>query len=363
MEYVTPPGSDEVPKQSKKSSTPPPTSEDKARKAIEYAIQKSGVLDNYVLHKVIGFGSNGVVLAGECFLYERFENVAIKLIYKSNKLDSHSPVEISVLRKLAGSEHSGFLRYIDSLQDDHSFILVTELFGTDWSKLLCQTSKSLENNLKPQPLTPICCKNPRSGLQITLQFCSGCCDLWAWSFFERVQNWHSQQIFCKPLLPIKLIKSIIFQTIHSLMILHENLGLFHGDIKAENLLLAKAHDHGQIYECKVKICDFGHANLIANGVKRAGTFDSAAPELANIERTRLAVDGAKVDVYCVGMMLLKLLHSATGGSEGVATNSSFGEAIGEDLQYALSLARMMTDADPRKRVSMRLALAHKWFSP
>ncbi|KAJ3377359.1 hypothetical protein HDU84_008728 [Entophlyctis sp. JEL0112] len=275
MEYVTPPGSDEVPKQSKKSSTPPPTSEDKARKAIEYAIQKSGVLDNYVLHKVIGFGSNGVVLAGECFLYERFENVAIKLIYKSNKLDSHSPVEISVLRKLAGSEHSGFLRYIDSLQDDHSFIL----------------------------------------------------------------------------------------TIHSLMILHENLGLFHGDIKAENLLLAKAHDHGQIYECKVKICDFGHANLIANGVKRAGTFDSAAPELANIERTRLAVDGAKVDVYCVGMMLLKLLHSATGGSEGVATNSSFGEAIGEDLQYALSLARMMTDADPRKRVSMRLALAHKWFSP
>ncbi|KAJ3073376.1 hypothetical protein HDU98_001667, partial [Podochytrium sp. JEL0797] len=107
---------------------PAMTTEDKARAALMHIIMHSGSLDSYVLHRVVGFGANGVVLAAERLKSNgAFEAVAIKIIFKSSsakqKLSDSLPNEIKILRAMAADPHPGLLRYIADFQDKHNYYL------------------------------------------------------------------------------------------------------------------------------------------------------------------------------------------------------------------------------------------------
>ncbi|KAJ3117661.1 MAP kinase kinase (MEK) [Physocladia obscura] len=379
--YITPPGSNESTQApaAKTSFTVRPkvaelTSEQKARKALIHAIAHAGPLENYVFHKVIGFGANGVVIAAERYTATaKFEPVAIKLIYKIAKNDSTPPNEIKVLRAVANDPHRYLLGYIEDFQDAHSFILVTELFGTDWNTLAedalkedVEGAESGKTNSKKtaSKLEPLRFKNPRTGLYTTVPFSSGCGDIWAWSYYERVNSWkqnHPTPDKTMPLLPLPVIKNIAFQVIRGMMHFHEQHGFFHGDIKAENVLVIGAPDNSKDYDCEVRICDFGHANSSSRSMYQAGTLENAPPELIaalKLNNTgQVFIDGTKADVFAVGIMILRLLKSS-GVLDGRVACS---DDVAVDLGQAERLLDRMTTRDPAQRPSMREALAFPWF--
>ncbi|KAI9344326.1 kinase-like domain-containing protein [Obelidium mucronatum] len=365
--YLTPPASNETYQATSSCLSPPPqTTEEKARRALSHAIKHTGALDQYVLHRVIGFGANGVVLAAEQLSDTgKFEPVAIKLIYKPSAnrncpvptSSDNVPNEIKILRAMALNPHPGLLRYITDYQDTRNYYLVTELFGTDWIAM----TKSIRNannvlaNADSDALPPFHILNPRFGVDIVIPFSSGSADLWAWSYFERCVAWsHGTAATTK--LPVPVIKQIAFQSLSAMAHLHECLGFFHADIKVENLLLTVMDNQDgtneENYNVSVRICDFGHSDRLSVGMKHIGTVGNASPELVANEGKR-GVDGAKADVYALGVLIMKLLDAS-----GVFEADLWDET---ELRLVDNLLQGMLAEVPEERLSMRQAAMNSWF--
>ncbi|KAJ3027689.1 UNVERIFIED_CONTAM: hypothetical protein HDU68_003330 [Siphonaria sp. JEL0065] len=365
--YLTPPASNEtVQKTAEELELPPQTTEEKARRALSHAIQHTGALDQYVLHRVIGFGANGVVIGAEQLTNEGFfEPVAIKIIYKPSVFRNSIaptnkdpvPNEIKILRNMTLDPHAGLLRYITDYQDRRNYYLVTELFGTDWIALTksIRNSSGVKANSDTDAIPPLHAINPRSGLEIVVPFSSGSADLWAWCYFERCVAWsHGSAATTK--LPVPVIKQIAFQSLCALTHLHERLGIFHADIKVENLLLAitdnqdgKGEDN---YNVAVRVCDFGHSDRLSVGMKHIGTVGNASPELVANE-SKKGVDGAKADVFALGVLVMKLLDSS-----GAFENEDYNQ---REVELVDSLLKGMMEENPVQRMTMRQALEHAWF--
>ncbi|KAJ3028571.1 UNVERIFIED_CONTAM: hypothetical protein HDU68_001370 [Siphonaria sp. JEL0065] len=225
-----------------------------------------------------------------------FEPIAIKIIYKPSVFrnaiapTTKDPVpnEIKILRNMALNPHVGLLRYITDCQDKRNYFLVTELFGTDWIALTksVRNSSGVKANSNTDCIPALHALNPRSGLEIVVPFSSG--SLWAWCYFERCVAWsHGSAATTK--LPVPVIKQIAYQSLCALTHLHERLGIFHADIKVENLLLAIADNQdnkGQgNYSVAVRVCDFGYSDWLSVGMKHIGTVGNASPELVANEGT------------------------------------------------------------------------------
>ncbi|KAJ3188088.1 hypothetical protein HK101_009217 [Irineochytrium annulatum] len=93
--------------------------ERKARSAVRYAIRNCAQLDAYRVRSVVGFGSNGVVLAAR----HNHQDVAVKIIYKASAAENPAsciaptaeptlPNEIAILEVLAKeAPHPNVLAY------------------------------------------------------------------------------------------------------------------------------------------------------------------------------------------------------------------------------------------------------------
>jgi len=137
-------------------------------------------------------------------------------------------------------------------------------------------------------------------------------------------------------------------------------GVCHRDLKLENLLL---HNDGQL-----KIADFGHAGIFQKGwdmfsTGLVGSLHHLAPEQIQGHAYR----GEKLDIWGVGIILYRLL---TGKPPFLAdTPQAFMKAIVDaDITIparlsdnAKDLIRMILQADPENRPSIKKILKHPWF--
>ncbi|ORY46945.1 kinase-like protein [Rhizoclosmatium globosum] len=222
------------------------TPEESARIAVFAAFVSSPVHfeQKYSVKRVIGFGSNGVVLAAT---QGSTTGVAIKIIYKSKpSFNAPNPPEIDILLQLSKSTStsSNLLHYIEHWQDAQNHYLVTELHGSDW---LASTSPSL---------TPLSFTIPTTKKSYTFPIASGSSDLWAWSFAHR-QHLHNTE--GHSYLPLHPVKRIVKQIALALQEMHGN-GYYHGDVKIENVLVGS--------DVSVRLADFGHSRHVSQGIKR-----------------------------------------------------------------------------------------------
>ncbi|KAI8611889.1 kinase-like domain-containing protein [Chytriomyces sp. MP71] len=235
--------------------------EQKARSALEYALKNTTSLHGFILRGVIGFGSNGVVLAAEQMTSENTSfPVAIKCIYKASSkrssLTKTPPKEILTLRAIARDPHPSLLHYISDYQDHQNFYVITELYGIDW---LARAASIHE--VASCTLSPLVVKETG----ILLPFSSGSSDLWAWSYYERSVNWDCET--GRTHLPFCLIKKILKDLCCAVAHMHE-IGLFHGDIKAENVLVSATFESegrtdgfNRYGDVSIRLCDFGHSDF------------------------------------------------------------------------------------------------------
>ncbi|KAJ3227250.1 hypothetical protein HDU78_010086 [Chytriomyces hyalinus] len=369
-----------------KRDQPVLTTEQKARNAINNALTYTPSLDGYTLHSVIGFGANGVVIAAEQPTPQGASiPVAIKIIYKPKNGPKHPstasdpiPNEILTLRAIARAsnhkQHPTLLRYISDHQDAFHFYLVTELFGSDWLALVRSVLNIHGQKTSSQTLVPLV----HRGKGVTLQFSNGSADLWAWSYFERCANWDPATGETAGL-PGHLVKKIIGDVCSGLHHLHA-LGMYHGDIKSENVLVTAVNKDSltsevQVggaqgdYHIEVRICDFGHTESRSTGVRNVGTLDHAPPEYSKSAVQRgVFVDGAKADVYALGLMATRLLASSGMFSEMVVDMDNMLGMVRDGVIEGMSELELVDDLlkgmlcdEPEARFSMEQVLTHPWF--
>ncbi|KAI8613404.1 kinase-like domain-containing protein [Chytriomyces sp. MP71] len=359
-------------------STASLTTEQKARVAIWYALAHTTSLDGFLLNQVVGFGANGVVIAAETTHPDKgtFHPVAIKLIYKPKSkripatLTDTPPNEILALRAIGDtSPHPSILRYVSDHQDLQNFYLVTELFGSDWLGLVRDLHMGM--GVAPRGALPPLVVKERG---VILPFSSGCSDLWAWSYFERTTSWDRGT--GKSVLPAALVRTILREICEALAHLHA-LGMYHGDVKAENVLVnavdpssgfkdAVETASSHRYNVSVRLCDFGHTEMIASSMHHIGTVDNAPPEFNKDNLRKGAfLDGAKADVYAMGLLVGKLI-SSSGLLDDLSDMSMFG-LVQDGVQHKSELELFhellmgMVADDPEERWGMDRVARHPWF--
>ncbi|KAJ3205479.1 hypothetical protein HDU82_005173 [Entophlyctis luteolus] len=357
-------------------------SEEKARLAVVQAFENSPetFLCTYSVKRIIGFGSNGVVLAA---LMGNLP-VAIKVIYKGRKASqSTAPSEIQVLKHLTvdrGESH--LLKYVDDWQDSHHFYLVTELFGSDW---LAVAPTARRENL--QPLDFSICFQHKSH-PVNLEFSAGASDLWAWAYAHRAHVWETSS-YSHTLLPLRPVRQLVSQIALALSEMHAE-GYYHGDIKVENILVQN-NRHAGTAGPRVKLADFGHAKHVSCGIAAYGTPEMSAPEFlrgspyhtgakVRVNHNADCSDARAADVFALGMLTFMLLTEAGTLPERAAACASaritYADLVSEDSGFfpfsrceladidddGVALINGMCMVDPARRLDIHQVLAHPWFA-
>ncbi|KAJ3342879.1 Serine/threonine-protein kinase dclk3 [Entophlyctis luteolus] len=353
------------------------SSEQKARVAVAqaFALSPAKLLVTYSVKRIIGFGSNGVVLAATL----NGEPVAIKIIYKTKAAlkTAQIPSEICVLKQLTGTNGScsRLLKYIDDWQDSSHFYLVTELFGSDW--MSSSASAPDPGNLEKH--SPLVFKAVFENItaKVSLDFAAGTSDLWAWTYAHRCHIWESsarQHTF----LPLEPIKSIVAETSRALLEMH-SLGFFHGDVKIENVLVQSSGRSNALQT--TRLADFGHAKHVSHGIRAYGTHEVSPPEFLPDSPFQMfsgSVDGRAADVFALGMVLYVLLNESgelpsavrairgheLGYSElALEEGGSFPfDELAEVDALAMNLLNGMCRVDPRERLTIAEVLKHPWLA-
>ncbi|KAJ3205481.1 Serine/threonine-protein kinase 33 [Entophlyctis luteolus] len=350
----------------------PLSHESKARIAVVQAFAESPakMMGTYCVKRIIGFGSNGVVLAASF----KKSPVAIKIIYKAQAAVTHTGLaaEVEAAKYLASSSSessSHLLKYVDDWKDARHFYLVTELFGSDW--------------LASSPTEKLCPLNfkaiyANAVATICLPFHSGSSDLWAWAYAHRALVWESTQ-HRHTFLPINPIKRLIRQIAVALAQIHVR-GFYHGDVKIENVLVQAGHSgtpRGGDDLPQVRLADYGHANHVSCGMKVYGTREVSPPEFLRGSPYSWN-DGRAADIFALGMVMYKLLHESGELPRIVQVAKSgvisYDALLKEDSGFlpldglrdvdevAISLLDGMCMVDPARRLTVQHVLAHPWFS-
>ncbi|KAJ3379103.1 hypothetical protein HDU84_007051 [Entophlyctis sp. JEL0112] len=383
----------QMPQQQQQQQQPPSTalykglrSEDKLRRALPNAlscpITATRFAYSYVVERVVGFGSNGAVLAARP-LYDlnlpppphinRVRLVAIKIIYKTAQSIAHVPPphEISVLEALShpsspSAQSRLVLKMFDAWQDDFHHYMVCEFVGTMWYDT---------------PVRPIAFRSSIQGMPAFLPVSTGSTDLWAWSYAKRLEAFKLKK---HTMLPLAAVKSIAKQTAYALHLVH-TAGYYHGDVKSENIICQENPASADIPQ--IILADFGHSRPTSVKMKYYGTFDVAPPEfLADSPYCADFVDGTCADVFALGIVIYTLvsrngevpdlmktmregnvgfweLFACLGGSLPISRHvEGRSEHQGNGLDAAFwNLIDGMCMVDPRERLSMLQVVKHPWL--
>ncbi|KAI9334941.1 kinase-like domain-containing protein [Obelidium mucronatum] len=343
-------------------------SEAKARAAVAAAfaqpLSAPKLLALYAAKRIIGFGSNGVVVAALCVATGR--PVAVKVIYKNKpSLNTPPPAEVEVLKHLSATNY--LLSYVEDWQDAIHFYVVTELFGSDWMAAM----NSADSSDQLRPLNFRVAHN-NTIVNISLPFSAGSSDLWAWSYAHRAHVFNTEG---HSMLPLQPVKQIVKQVALGLAEMHRK-GFYHGDIKIENVLVQSG---GKVMGPQIRLADFGHSKHTSFGIKSYGTQEVSPPEfLADSPFSSEDIDGRAADIFALGMVLYVLLNDhgelpsavkeVKAGRVGYERLASFrhGEYPLDDMTDldadVWDLLFAMTRVDPTTRVSIHQVLAHPFFA-
>ncbi|KAJ3243446.1 hypothetical protein HDU78_000479 [Chytriomyces hyalinus] len=334
--------------------------EDKARVAIINAFTNSTAkfLDEYQIIRIVGFGSNGVVLAAR---NSRGDGVAVKIVYKekvSTKV-ARSPSEIEVLQHLSEEPSEYLLNMAEHWEDAYHHYLVTDLFGSDWFQSTDAVSESMK------PLVFKTRDSTRTQVHEYL-FSAGSSDLWSWQHAHRSFMVASEG---HGLLPLEPVRQLVKQAGLGLQSMHSR-GFYHGDVKVENILVQSG--------LRVKMADFGHSKHASLGIAHYGTAELQGPEfMADTPFAQGHVDGRASDVFALGMVLYMLLsedgrlpktvYDTNAGYESLLASAAgcypF-EALADvdSSDQVWSLLNGMCRVDPAQRLTIDQVLSHPWFA-
>lgn len=263
-------------------------------------------IKKYTTNKLIGEGSYASVW--EVYKTDKTDKYAIK-ISKSNKKDSGiGENEISILRKLNGSNYILDLKeyFILKKNGEKYLCMVVENLGFDLHilKRLFRTTYSEESNL-----------NDSSEEDNIIMRC----------------------------LPMSLTKKITYQILEGLKHIHSR-NIIHTDIKLDNVLITNHIENIKTNkDINIKICDFGTSHLISNKCTFGiGTIDYSAPECIIGYPY-----GTGIDIWALGCIIFELVtgvclfdysryyEDASQGSSGFSTESYENENDKTQIEFLL----------------------------
>ncbi|CAE7297790.1 fyna [Symbiodinium sp. CCMP2592] len=108
---------------------------------------------------------------------------------------------------------------------------------------------------------------------------------------------------------LRYVRCIMSDVAKACCYLH-SIGVIHGDLTSQNVLLqTRAPDHAGEIEFVCKLCDFGLARVLEQGVTslmtaQLGTVSHMPPELLDFDDGRLSM---KADVYAMGILLYQVV--------------------------------------------------------
>jgi serine/threonine protein kinase len=319
-----------------------PPNERRARKAVRYAIRTNQHLDSYQITSIIGFGTNGVVL--KAFSTSLNAHVAVKIVYKSEKdiqnaQSSSTPAELVLLKYISQHHpHSNLTQLYDSFQDMYHHYLILHLTTSDW--LGPDPSASPETSI-------LKFYNLRLQRFESLSTSQGASDLWAYSIavcFDLNPTEPISTTHIPTHLPPEHYSKHIFKQIVSAVYHLHSIGIVHGDIKEENVLLQHTSSDADLNTGtsspfvnpmlqslpEARLCDLGHARKAPRGyvptLTKYGTNEMSAPEIlyyklykststtttttttSSNPMTMAKPDGFKSDIFALGLLLYSLLH-------------------------------------------------------
>lgn len=300
----------------------------------------------YQLVDQIGSGGYGFVMSAVHRVTK--QEVAVKFIYKSKlPLDSRKglPLEISILKKI---QHPTVINYIDHFEDDIYHYLVMELYGCEWipSSHELSSSSSLSS-----PVTPKSDENDHFSASLTLsdkqqKVRRSSCDLF--ECIERHTKLSEAQTH-------KIFKQIV-QCVYDL----SNIGVYHRDIKDENIVIDS--------DFKVKLVDFGSAITVPLSqeardqytiTKFHGTVSFASPEIL----LGLPYRPEPAEVWSLGVLLFTLLYGQLPFSESnQVITATWNRSIQPKSSDCMDLLCDLLKSNPKKRLTIKEILQHPWMN-
>ncbi|KAJ3126991.1 hypothetical protein HK100_009986 [Physocladia obscura] len=357
-------------------------SESKVRQALPNAFSSSitakKLTSDYKIAGIVGYGSNGVVLA----VYDKKMNpMAVKIIYKTHQssITVDRPHEIFILEILTRQGVSPqILQFHESWQDEFHHYMVTEYVGNCW---LDDSVKLIEFDVKSVPLAP--------NLPTSILASSGSTDLWAWSYSKRLESLQNEN---HTNLQLHVVKAIIKEIAIALHYLHV-AGFYHGDVKSENIICdlqppPTRQDQQQDQSIpEIILADFGHARRHRTPMKFYGTPDVSPPEFladSPFLKASSGVQGAFADVFALGIVLYMLVSQNGDGPrcmqlvrEGRVSFFELLESNGGDFPFENSvqgrdneelgagfwdLIKKMCRINPSERIQMADVALHAWLN-
>ncbi|KAJ1562219.1 hypothetical protein HK405_014627 [Cladochytrium tenue] len=277
----------------------------KARRSVRDALRGCPLLDRFHIARVLGYGSNGVVLAATvlppplspsqtmlqcaagahsaaafCGYSGGGENssssvedelarlpvgfaVAIKIVYRGTAAAAAAATrELAVLRAAAGLRRDGdtsrgsrlLLQLHASWQDAERLFLVTELFGNDWLAAV-RGSVGAGARLPAPPPPVLAFFNPRTGVRHAVPMSSGAADAWALAAALTLHASADRKDATAgdvAGMGASVVRAIFRQVARAVLVLHTGIPpVVHGDIKSENVLVQarsyqqQQHQHQQ----------------------------------------------------------------------------------------------------------------------
>ncbi|RKO87299.1 kinase-like domain-containing protein [Blyttiomyces helicus] len=136
----------------------------------------------------------------------------------------------------------------------------------------------------------------------------------------------------------------------------QGLGITHGDMKEENVLLTPGPD------LIAKLCDFGHARQSELLPNLRHACDTPPSELVR-------VSGFKADVWALGQLLYRMIMRSNppdivGGRIDIGEFETLPCSFRDDVEVGWrNLVERMLTIDPEKRMSAADILHHPWLIP
>jgi serine/threonine protein kinase len=319
---------------------------------MHYALSTNSHLkQNYIPVLILGYGGCGIVF--EALDSNVQERVAIKIIYKSTSKTS-IPSEVNILSRL---NHTNIVKFKYHFEDSKAHYLVMEKFGKEW----CRGDKVEELVLVMPP--------GYSNLTVISGTSS--------SLFEYIDYNKTGRV------PSRSLKPLFKQIASSVAYLHK-MGIVHGDIKEENVLIGMKG--GRLV---AKICDFGHSYVVDSKnprMKLYGTRVLTPPELLNHLRYEHNSDyycddpyqfGYKQDIWALGIVLWTMIHGSLPPENDFFINGEYD--LSEYKYYptsfatvkdpskgfinlvCLDLLKSMLIIDPDERISAARVIRHAYF--
>lgn len=285
--------------------------------------EKGAIVLKHQLGKVIGFGAWGIIR--ECKARDGTLR-AVKIVKSTKELDRsnkiHNPKVLQIFRKEISIwqqlNHPNILPLLDSLETDEiTFCLTNRITGGTLFDLVTR-----------------------------------------WGIFnEGIENTHGPVTFSIERQTTRLKNTIEFvrQIVDTLLYMHDDLGIVHGDLKLENVLV----DDLNPSDIRMILCDFGMSRVYTNRLKKEGSRlgDESSPmarsksSFASIRRPYNGPDSVNTrnlfsDDCKIGILQLLRSHGPSINSVSLTENQSSSSSLANFHEFKSKDNRLVeTDSD------------------